>query len=93
VNIMKIAGIALFFALGALGTQALADDSHATTAASNPPVEIYTYGTTLDIQKIISVSDIADECGAVPKQMIYEDSQGQRHTLQYQVMGTGCSNG
>jgi len=26
-------------------------------------------------------------------QMTYEDHQGQRHTLQYSVMGNGCSNG
>jgi len=25
--------------------------------------------------------------------MTYEDSSGQRHVLQYQVMGAGCSNG
>lgn len=84
---------ALFLALGSLTAQAFADESHANAEAGQIPVESYTYGMKLDIQKIITVSDIANECAPVPAQMIYEDSHGQRHTLQYQVMGTGCSNG
>lgn len=90
---MKMLKVALILALGGIGAQALADDSHATAATSNIPVESYAYGTRLDIKKVIAVSDIPDQCGPVPAQMTYEDSQGQRHILQYQVMGTGCSNG
>jgi hypothetical protein len=90
---MKMFKIALFLALGGIGAQALADDSHATATTGNTPVESYTYGTKLDVKKVIAVSDIPDECGPVPAQMTYEDSHGQRHILQYQVMGTGCSNG
>ncbi|KAB0491168.1 DUF2790 domain-containing protein [Pseudomonas vancouverensis] len=84
---MKLAGITLLLAFGTLGTQAFAQGSDATV------VETYTYDSTLDIAKVIAVSDIADECGPVPAQMTYEDSHGQRHILQYQVMGSGCSNG
>ncbi|MGE8153117.1 DUF2790 domain-containing protein [Pseudomonas vancouverensis] len=87
---MKLAGIALLLAFGTLGTQAFAQDSQGIDAT---PVETYTYDSTLDIAKVIAVSDIADECGPVPAQMTYEDSHGQRHILQYQVMGSGCSNG
>ena len=83
----------MFLALGVLGSQAFAGESQSTAADSKLPVETYTYDTKLDIQKVIKVTDIADECGPVPAQMTYEDSQGQRHILQYQVMGTGCSNG
>ena len=90
---MKALKIALFLALGGLGAQAFADSGHSTAEADKTAVESYTYGTTLDIKKIIVISDIPNECGPVPAQMTYEDSQGQRHTLQYQVMGTGCSNG
>jgi hypothetical protein len=90
---MKILKIALFLALGGIGSQAFADDSHSTAATSKTPVENYAYGTKLDIKKVIAVSDIPDQCGPVPAQMPYEDSNGQRHILQYQVMGTGCSNG
>jgi len=93
VNMMKLSKVALFLALSTLGVQAFADESHTTVATSKTPVEIYTYQTKLDIKKVIAVTDIPDECGPVPTQMTYEDSHGQRHVLQYQVMGTGCSNG
>jgi hypothetical protein len=89
---MKISKLAMFLALGVLGSQAFAGESHSTTADSKTPVETYTYDTKLDIQKVITVTDIPDQCGPVPAQMTYEDSHGQRHVLQYQVMGTGCSN-
>jgi hypothetical protein len=56
-------------------------------------VETYAYGMKLDIQKVIATSDTGEQCGPVPVQMTYEDSHGQQHVLQYQIMGTGCSNG
>ncbi|WP_339429934.1 DUF2790 domain-containing protein [Pseudomonas taetrolens] len=56
-------------------------------------VEHYTYATDLDIAKVISVSPAADVCDVVPAQMTYEDHQGQRHILEYRIMGNGCSNG
>ncbi|MDO9353364.1 MAG: DUF2790 domain-containing protein [Solirubrobacteraceae bacterium] len=89
---MKTLKIAMFLALAGVAAQAFSDEAP-THAASQIPVESYTYGMKLDIQKIITVSDTGDECAPVPKQMTYEDSKGQRHILQYQVMGTGCSNG
>lgn len=90
---MKLSSIALFFALVGVGAHAFADEADTTNATSNPPVESYTYGMKPDIQKVISISETGDQCGPVPAQMTYEDSQGQRHVMQYQVMGTGCSNG
>ncbi|EJM72256.1 DUF2790 domain-containing protein [Pseudomonas sp. GM55] len=90
---MKLVRIALFVALGAAAAQAFADNSHSTSATGQSPVETYTYGTKLDIKRVIEVSEIASECAPVPARMTYEDSQGQRHTLEYEVMGTGCSNG
>ena len=92
-EIMKLLNIALFVALGTAGAQAFADDSHSTAATGQTPLETYTYGTRLDIKRVIEVSQVADECGPVPARMTYEDSQGQRRTIEYQVMGTGCSNG
>jgi hypothetical protein len=91
VNLMK--RIAIFLALSCIGAQAFAEESQAKTSASKPPIETYTYGSQLDIKKVISVTDVAPECGPVSAQMTYEDSQGQRHVMQYQVLGTGCSNG
>ena len=90
---MKFSRIAIFLVLSGVGAHALADESHSTAAASKAPVEIYTYGTKLDINKVLTITDIPDQCGPVPVQMTYEDSHGQQHVMQYQVMGTGCSNG
>jgi hypothetical protein len=90
---MNILKIAAFLTLGGIAAQAFAGESHSTTATSKTPVEIYTYETKLDIDKVIAITEIPDECGPVPVQMTYEDSRGQQHVMQYQVMGTGCSNG
>ncbi|MEB0204506.1 DUF2790 domain-containing protein [Pseudomonas sp. CCC3.1] len=68
--------------------------SFATVALANetsPTPEQYTYGTKLDIAKVISVSEVPQVCEVVPAKMIYEDHQGQRHVLEYHVMGDGCS--
>ncbi len=92
-NMMNMSKVAIFLALGSLGAQAFADESHSTVATRQTPVESYTYATKLDIKKVIAMTDVADQCGPVPVQMTYEDSHGQQHVLQYQVMGTGCSNG
>ncbi|WP_408004330.1 DUF2790 domain-containing protein [Zestomonas carbonaria] len=50
----------------------------------------YRYGMDLDIARVVSHSDIPNVCGVVPVEMTYEDSQGDRHTLQYRVIGNGC---
>ncbi|MFJ7885445.1 DUF2790 domain-containing protein [Pseudomonas sp. NPDC096917] len=68
--------------------------SFATVALANetsPAPEQYTYGTKLDIAKVISMSEVPQVCEVVPAKMIYEDHQGQRHVLEYKVMGDGCS--
>jgi hypothetical protein len=90
---MKFSRIAIFLVLSGVGVHAFADESHSAVAASKAPVEIYTYGTKLDINKVLTITDIPDQCGPVPVQMTYEDSHGQQHVMQYQAMGTGCSNG
>ena len=77
-------------ALIGFSTLAAADELQ---VAQQPAVEQYTYATDLDIAKVISVTPAADVCEVVPAQMIYEDHQGQRHILEYRVMGNGCSNG
>ncbi|WP_354005258.1 DUF2790 domain-containing protein [Pseudomonas sp. SO81] len=50
----------------------------------------YQANQELDIAQVISHSEIPAVCKLVPVEMVYEDSKGQRHTLRYQVMGTGC---
>lgn len=72
----------------------LANEQSANTEhAMHGKVSQYTYGMDLDISEVIHTTDLQDACGVVPAQMTYEDQQGQRHTIEYQVMGNGCSNG
>ncbi len=89
-NTMKIA---LLLALGSIGAHAHADGRGATANPGKIPVETYSYSTKLDIKRVISMSEPASECAPVPVQMMYEDSSGKRHILEYLIMGTGCSNG
>ena len=73
-------------------TLAMADGNSADVA-QQPLIEHYNYGMPLDIARIIATTDVPDKCEVVPMRMTYEDSAGQRHVLEYQVMGNGCSNG
>lgn len=79
-------------ALALIGFSTLAAADDVKVAQVQPPVERYTYATHLDIAKVISLSPVADVCKVVPAKMTYEDHQGERHVLEYRVMGTGCSN-
>ena len=75
-------------------TAALADEAPTELAGQNAPiVEDYTYSTHLDVAKVLSMSEVQNVCEVVPAKMEYEDSQGQRHILNYKIMGNGCSNG
>ncbi|MEE4688977.1 DUF2790 domain-containing protein [Pseudomonas alliivorans] len=80
-------------ALCGLSTLAMAEESQTKVAAQQARVEEYTYGTHLDIARVISTSQIPNVCQVVPARMIYEDSHGKQHIMSYQVMGNGCSNG
>lgn len=82
----------LVLVLGSVCGAAMADDL-ANNGAEQIPVEQYTYSQHLDIAKVISMSEIPNVCEVVPARMTYEDSQGQKHILEYRVMGNGCSNG
>ncbi|MFK0088800.1 DUF2790 domain-containing protein [Pseudomonas sp. BJa5] len=81
----------LVLALAGLSSFALADE--VTTASAQPAVEQYDYSQNLDIAKVISLSTLPNVCEVVPATMVYEDHQGQRHTIEYRAMGNGCSNG
>ncbi|MCO7577119.1 MULTISPECIES: DUF2790 domain-containing protein [Pseudomonas] len=83
----------LVLALSSLCVTAMADEIPTDVAQQQVPVEEYTYSTDLDIAKVISMSEVPEVCEVVPARMEYEDSHGQRHILQYHVMGNGCSNG
>lgn len=82
----------LVLVLGSLCSVAMADEV-ANNSAEQIPVEQYSYSQHLDIAKVLSMSEIPNVCEVVPARMTYEDSQGQKHILEYRVMGNGCSNG
>ncbi|MGV8920164.1 MAG: DUF2790 domain-containing protein [Pseudomonas sp.] len=58
------------------------------------PVEHFDYSKKLDIAKVIHTSVIPKVCGPIRTHMIYQDSTGKHHDLEYTVIGDGChSNG
>jgi hypothetical protein len=71
---------------------AMAAGSGTASDAAVTKVDHYKYGSHLDISKVLSVATPAMSCGVVPGQMIYLDSTGSKHELDYQVMGDGCTN-
>ncbi|WP_442965211.1 DUF2790 domain-containing protein [Pseudomonas sp. JDS28PS106] len=71
----------------------MAEESETKVAAQKARVEQYTYDSHPDIARVLSISPIPNVCEVVPARMTYEDHQGQRHIMSYQVMGNGCSNG
>ncbi|AAN70063.1 MULTISPECIES: DUF2790 domain-containing protein [Pseudomonas] len=80
----------LVLVLGSLCGAAMAGEAK---DAEQIPVEQYSYSQHLDIARVISMSEVPNVCEVVPARMTYEDSQGQKHILEYRVMGNGCSNG
>jgi hypothetical protein len=82
----------LVLALSGLCATAMAGELP-THTSQQTPVEEYTYSSDLDIAKVVSMSEVPNVCEVVPARMEYEDSKGQRHILQYSVMGNGCLNG
>lgn len=59
--------------------------AHAESAASHS-------ATGLDIARVISQTPDEGVCGIQPMTLVYEDSQGHRHTLNYLIQGSGCSS-
>ena len=46
----------------------------------------------LDVDKVLSSTDISGQCGIVPAHLRYLDHQGREHLLDYQVQGIGCAS-
>ena len=61
-------------------------------AARDVNVVQYQYGMDLDVAKVISTSDVSSICGVTRSVMVYEDHQGERHSLSYLEMGGGCAD-
>ncbi|MER0564142.1 DUF2790 domain-containing protein, partial [Pseudomonas aeruginosa] len=49
------------------------------------------YGMPLDIERVLSVTPVPATCGVVPLVMLYRDSAGRLHRLQYRGLGASCS--
>ncbi|MBV4535096.1 MULTISPECIES: DUF2790 domain-containing protein [Pseudomonas] len=81
----------LVLVLGGLCSAAMADE--VANDVEQIPVEQYSYSQHLDIARVLSMSEVPNVCEVVPARMTYEDSKGQKHILEYRVMGNGCSNG
>jgi hypothetical protein len=47
----------------------------------------------LDIAKVIGQTTESGACGLEAMQLKYLDSKGALHTLDYMILGSGCSNG
>ena len=45
----------------------------------------------MDVAKVLSTTDLSDQCGVIPAKFDYLDHQGLEHVLDYQVQGN-CSN-
>ncbi|KAF2394032.1 DUF2790 domain-containing protein [Pseudomonas frederiksbergensis] len=46
----------------------------------------------MDVAKVLSSTDISQQCGIIPARLDYLDHNGQEHVLDYQVEGSGCIN-
>jgi hypothetical protein len=64
----------------------------ALAAGNEPATTSYDPAQSLDIAKVVSVSNTATACGVVPATMEYVDHQGQTHRVTYEVMGDCTSN-
>ncbi|HCP55314.1 MULTISPECIES: DUF2790 domain-containing protein [Pseudomonas] len=64
-----------------------------TPAAADAPVkpETYQYGDTLDVARVISQTATDEGCGVVDATIVYEDSKGETHRLQYERLGNNCA--
>ncbi len=83
----------LLLLLAGTSCMAIAETRPLPASATNTPrAERYDYSMKLDIARVIETSDIPNVCEVVPMQMVYEDSHGQRHILDYSVMGRGCAS-
>lgn len=80
----------LVLLLGGIGSMAMANDQDSQTAQIT--VEPYRYSQSLDIAHVVAVSPVPNVCDVVPMQLTYDDSHGERHIMEYRIMGDGCSD-
>ncbi|HWD32362.1 DUF2790 domain-containing protein [Pseudomonas caricapapayae] len=63
------------------------------TVQAAESVAVYHYGMPLDISKVLTMSEPDTRlCDVVQASMVYLDSAGQQHTLQYLKLAQACSD-
>lgn len=77
-----------FAALLATGSAFAADTTPDTTVIHDKT----SFFMHLDVAKVLSSTDTYGQCGIVPAQFRYLDSQSREHVLDYQVQGIGCAS-
>jgi len=82
---LTLLALAGFACLATAEGRPLSANAQDSTAPSR-----YNYAMNLDIARVIHTDEIPEVCAVVPVRMVYEDSHGERHTLEYSVMGKGC---
>lgn len=74
------------FGLLATGS-ALAAPDHPAPIHDKPGFFVH-----LDVDKVVSQTDLSAQCGIVPAHLDYLDHAGREHELDYLVYGNGCYN-
>ena len=82
---MFILGFAALLATGS----AFADTQTTTASVIHDKTGFFVH---MDVDKVLSSTDISQQCGLIPARLDYLDHQGREHVLDYQVDGTGCTN-
>ncbi len=63
-------------------------------AESQVQPETYTYGSHLDVRKVLSITEGDDAaCSIVNARMTYLDSQSREHVLDYRKFSDHCNEG
>lgn len=87
---MKIASV-VSAVLASLAPSVFAAEFQKDIGAGIPAVD-YHYGMELDVQHVISRTDVSDRSGVVPVTMVYQDSQGELHKVRFLEWGSHTSN-
>ncbi|WP_095162856.1 DUF2790 domain-containing protein [Pseudomonas sp. Irchel 3F5] len=65
----------------------------AATAQAATPAPVYHYAMPLDVARVLQLSEPAsDTCDVVLASMVYVDSAGQQHNLQYLKLAQVCTD-
>ncbi|WP_248745983.1 DUF2790 domain-containing protein [Pseudomonas sp. MWU12-2037] len=77
-----------------LGFAALLATGSAFASTTDSPTVIHDktgFFVQMDVAKVLSMTDLSDQCGVIPAKLDYLDHQGREHVFDYQVQGH-CSN-